>query len=73
MITNEKKRVLELFAQGRRSYKLMKFQEAGSLFQEALRIDPADGPSRIYLERCRQYVQEPPPEDWDGVFVMKTK
>lgn len=73
MITEEKKRVLELFAQGRKFYKLMKFKEAEPLFAEALRIDSLDGPAKVYLERCRHYMQEPPPEDWDGVFVMKTK
>lgn len=73
MITEEKKRVLELFAQGRKLYKLMKFKEAEPLFAEALRIDSQDGPAKVYLDRCRQYIQEPPSEDWDGVFVMKTK
>lgn len=73
MITEEKKRVLELFAQGRKFYKLMKFREAGPLFAEALKIDPTDGPSKVYLTRCNHYLEDPPPDDWDGVFVMKTK
>jgi hypothetical protein len=25
------------------------------------------------VERCQDYLSEPPPEDWDGVFTMKTK
>jgi len=73
LITEEKKRVLELFAQGRKLYKLMRFQEAEKYFAQALEIDPSDGPSKEYLTRCRQYAVDPPPEDWDGVFVMKTK
>ncbi len=51
----------------------MNFKEALALFDEALKIDPEDGPSKVYFERCKHYMESPPPEDWDGVFVMKTK
>lgn len=73
MITEEKKQVLEFFAEGRRSYKLMDFESAKQSFTKALTVDPEDGPSKVYLARCRHYLENPPPEDWDGVFVMKTK
>jgi hypothetical protein len=73
MITEEKRKILELFAQGRRLYKLMQFQEALDVFGEALKIDQGDGPSKVYHLRCKHYIENPPPEDWDGVFVMKTK
>jgi len=73
MITEDKKRVLELFAEGRKLYKLMKFSEATERFAAALAIDPADGPSIVYLDRCKTYALDPPDEDWDGVFVMKHK
>ncbi len=73
MITDDKKKVLALFQKGRNLYTLMKFSEAQSCFKEALKIDPLDGPSQVYLDRCEHYIQNPPPEDWDGVFVMKTK
>jgi adenylate cyclase len=29
---------------------------------------PEDKPSKIYLERCGHYRENPPPPDWDGVF-----
>ncbi|MBN2875577.1 MAG: hypothetical protein JXM71_10825 [Spirochaetales bacterium] len=73
MISEEKKRVLELFAEGRKLYKLMKFKEAAEKFSAALSFDPSDGPSKVYLERCEHYAIDPPDEDWDGVFVMKHK
>jgi hypothetical protein len=73
MITEEKKKVLELFAEGRKFYKLMKFGDARDAFGKALKLDPEDGPSKVYYARCKHYVENPPPEDWDGVFVMKTK
>lgn len=73
VITEEKRKVLDLFSEGRKLYKLMQFEEARDCFARALQIDVADGPSKVYLARCRHYVENPPPEDWDGVFVMKTK
>ena len=73
MISDDKKKILELFAEGRKLYKLMNFAEASKRFAAALAIDPADGPSKVYHERCDLYVVEPPDEDWDGVFVMKHK
>ncbi len=38
-----------------------------------LQRHPDDGPSRNLLDRCRQYLESPPPSDWDGVFVALLK
>ncbi len=73
MIADEKRQVLELFAEGRKLYKLMEVEAPRDYFARALKIDAEDGPSKVYLARCKHYVENPPPEDWDGVFVMKTK
>jgi hypothetical protein len=73
MITEEKKKVLAFFAEGRKFYNLMKFEDARDAFGKALKVDPEDGPSKVYFARCKHYIENPPPEDWDGVFVMKTK
>jgi tetratricopeptide (TPR) repeat protein len=73
VISQDKKTVLDLFAEGRRLYKLLKFEEARDIFAKALKLDPEDGPSKVYFVRCKHYIENPPPEDWDGVFVMKTK
>lgn len=73
MISQEKRRVIELFGQGRNLYKEMRFAEAYRRFGEALRIDPEDTPSKVYLARCKHYAKNPPPPDWDGVWVYTTK
>lgn len=73
MISEQKRTVLDLFAEGRNFYKLMDFDAALAAFERALELDPDDGPSRVYAERCRHYIAQPPAEDWDGVFVMTTK
>ncbi len=33
----------------------------------------ADPPSRHLAERCRDLLEHPPPEDWDGVYVATSK
>ena len=73
MVSSEKQQVLKHFTEGRKHYKMMDFSGALEHFRKALEIDPQDGPSQEYVKRCEIYIENPPPEDWDGVFVMKTK
>ncbi|MDX1958476.1 MAG: tetratricopeptide repeat protein [Leptospiraceae bacterium] len=73
MITPQMKELLEYYNSGLQKYKEAKFQEALELFQKALSIIPDDGPSIEYSKRCKEFIQDPPPIDWDGVYVMKTK
>ena len=65
--------VLKLYEEGLKMYRKREWQMAIDMFQEALNKDPLDGPSLTYIERCKGYVQNPPPENWDGVFVLTTK
>ncbi len=73
MLTNEKQEVLKYYNLGLSAYKQQKWEEAQKAFEMALKIDPSDGPSALYLDRCEEFKKNPPPEDWDGVFVMTTK
>ena len=73
MVDEKTKQLLDLFAEGRKKYKLMDFPGAQKLFAQALKVNPEDGPSKVYYARCKHYADNPPPEDWDGVFVMTTK
>jgi len=73
MLSSEKQEMLKYYNLGLTAYKQRKWDDAEKAFEMALKIDPEDGPSALYLERSREYKASPPPEDWDGVFVMKTK
>lgn len=68
-----KRRCLEVYLRGLALYREKKWDEAIAVFKQALEIDPDDGPSKTYIERCEDFKVLPPPEPWDGVFVMKTK
>lgn len=65
--------LLRLFHEGFKHYHQRSFAQAISSFQEALKIRSDDAVSQMYIERCRNYVSEPPPENWDGVFTMTSK
>jgi adenylate cyclase len=42
-------------------------------FGAALELAPNDRPSRIFVDRCRYYRECPPPENWNGVWIMEDK
>jgi adenylate cyclase len=62
-----------LYEKAHAAYLARRWEEASEGFCEAMGVDPTDGPSRTYLERCTIYAKEPPPMDWEGVFVLRTK
>ncbi len=49
------------------------FAEAETLLRAVLESYPNDGPSPLLLERCRNYLANPPGENWDGVTRFDTK
>jgi adenylate cyclase len=55
------------------AYKGRRFEEGIALFGALSEQRPGDGLVKMYLERCRQMKDHPPPADWDGVFKMTTK
>jgi len=68
-VSDKKKKQLEVFENGLSLYKERKWKEAASVFSKILE----DGVSRMYFMRCQDYIVSPPPPDWDGVYVYKTK
>jgi hypothetical protein len=50
-----------------------RWEEGIARFREALAIDPDDGPSALYRERCTEFLKNPPDDNWDGIFTMRTK
>lgn len=78
LISNKKveehlKEALEAFTQGFNQYHTRNFDLALESFTRALNKIPHDVPAQLYVERCQEYIQNPPPENWDGVYEFKTK
>ncbi|MBT3235680.1 MAG: adenylate/guanylate cyclase domain-containing protein [Bdellovibrionales bacterium] len=75
--------LVEHFHQGLEHYYQQKWEQAMEQFGLALTLehqrDPQGkeqgkiNPSALYLERCEQFKQQPPPTDWDGVYRLTSK
>ncbi len=72
-VAPEREPALAAFATGLRVYGDRDWKGALAQFEHALALAPGDGPSRLYAERAREFVTEPPPEDWDGVYTARSK
>lgn len=65
--------MLSVFRGGLDAYRAGTFEAALRRFEEALALHPKDGVSRLYVERCRHLIANPPGDGWDGVFEMTEK
>ena len=65
--------VLKNWNEGFIKYHEKNFSGALESFKTVLALSPNDEPSKLYIQRCEDYIAETPAEDWDGVFEMKSK
>ena len=72
-VADDGKALVELFTRAREAYKMRDWNTAKSAYEEILTRWPEDGPSKVFLARCNEYVAQEPPVDWDGVYVLKHK
>jgi adenylate cyclase len=72
-LTPQTQQVVKAFDEGLAAYKQRNFVMARRCFEEALHLEPADGPSQEYMERVKAYLVSPPPLDWDGVYEAASK
>ena len=63
-------RVRGAYQKGIRLYRQRQWSEAPFYFEQVLARCPNDAPSQLYINRCRYYLDEPPGEDWDGVWIL---
>ncbi|MBR4328900.1 MAG: adenylate/guanylate cyclase domain-containing protein, partial [Candidatus Riflebacteria bacterium] len=68
-----KEKAGELYQNGIDKYLAREWNKAIELFEEVLKLVPDDAPSKVYIDRCKHFKQEPPEENWDGRFILKTK
>ncbi|WP_138431311.1 CHASE2 domain-containing protein [Fodinibius saliphilus] len=70
------------FEQATEAYKQQKWDKALALFNESKKLELFKpnkdsfihtNPSLVYLDRCEVMKKNPPPADWNGVYVMKSK
>lgn len=66
-------RMLDIYRSAKADYRARRWQDALTGFEAALVARPNDGPSKVYLNRCRYYLEQPPPDDWDGIWQIAEK
>jgi adenylate cyclase len=66
-------KLCELFETGLDKYRRRKFAEAQLDFLGVLQRFPNDGPASVFLERCEYFLENTVGDDWDGIWVMKSK
>lgn len=60
------------FTEGRIKYHAGEWDKAIKAFNDVLKANPSDKLSKTYIERC-EHLKAEKPEDWQGVWVMKSK
>jgi adenylate cyclase len=65
--------VLAGFNKGLSLYNMRQWGAARDFFNKALEADGHDFLSGLYLERCNDFLKNPPPGDWDGVVTLDEK
>jgi len=69
----QKKELISEFSEATYLYRSREWGPALSAFESVLEKFPDDGPTKTFVERCRFFRENPPSDDWDGVWVMQTK
>jgi adenylate cyclase len=68
-----RKEELELYAEAHDHYIHQRFAEAVELFERIRDTGAEETLCAMYIDRCNHLMENPPGEDWDGVFTHKTK
>ena len=67
------RRLAGVFARALELYEHRHWLKAQQAFRACLDVVKEDAASIMFIERCAYYSVNPPSEDWDGSFVMKSK
>jgi adenylate cyclase len=82
VLDSDAKDCLDLFQQGIDCYLKQEWDKSEALFERAKLLEPnkpgitpgvKDNPSMILIDRVRAMRENPPGDDWDGVYIMTSK
>ncbi|MBI3754921.1 MAG: adenylate/guanylate cyclase domain-containing protein [Deltaproteobacteria bacterium] len=62
--------VAEVFHKGIKYYRERRWEDAIKSFNAVMNLKPEDAPSRLYIQRSREFITTPPPDNWQGIFVI---
>jgi adenylate cyclase len=64
---------LDRWRAGREAYAAGRFDKALACFEAAAALRPDDGPCRLFISRCKDFLRESPPAGWDGTWRFDRK
>jgi adenylate cyclase len=65
--------VLQCYKTGLSHYRKQEWDKATAALGEGLRMNPQDHLSQLYIDRAAWMKTNPPGDDWNGVWVLKSK
>ncbi len=71
--TDLQRNLCTIFTSALDAFQWQSWNEAVAGFEESLKLQPEDGPSRFYLNWCKTYKRNPPGDTWDGAVRLATK
>ena len=72
-ITPREKKAWSYHAMGMKYYYKMKFRGAAKYFMAVQKLLPGDPVAGVFLKRCKKYIKNKPPADWNGLEVLTSK
>ncbi|MBI5874354.1 MAG: adenylate/guanylate cyclase domain-containing protein, partial [Deltaproteobacteria bacterium] len=60
----------EAFHKGVKYYRERRWEDAIKSFDAVMNLKPDDTPSKLYIQRSRQFITTPPPDNWQGIFII---
>ena len=66
-------RAIARFSAGMQQYRTRQWTAAIECFMEVLALNPADKPSKVFIERAEHFNANPPAAEWDGMWTMTSK
>ena len=70
---DQNKQLVTIFHQALDCFEKRDWKQAVKGFSEALALKPGDVPSTLYLDRLKQFANNMPSENWDGVYNLTSK
>lgn len=73
-LTEELSECIRLYEEGMEFYFNQKWDQAIASFEASKELERYEpNPSGIFIERCKDMRENPPGEDWNGVYIMTSK
>jgi len=65
--------MVNLYTKGLYAYRGQDWANAIDFFNNSLKINPDDGPSRTMISRCNEFKLNSPGKEWGGTYTMTSK